>query len=62
MANDPHPESSEGSQPQIQVVQSLFDQGKAFGKILAHASANLLPIILVVGFFQAAIMRHAPWH
>ena len=60
MVNDTHPESPEHSQPQTQVAQSLFDQGKAFGKILAHALANLLPIILVVVFFQALIMQRAP--
>jgi len=62
MVNDTNPGPHEPRRPWMHVIQNVVDQGKAFGKILAHASANLLPIILVVGFFQAAIMRHAPWH
>jgi hypothetical protein len=37
-----------------------LDQLKAFGEILQHSFRNLLPIILVVAFFQGVVMRQVP--
>ncbi|MFO7639757.1 MAG: DUF1538 family protein, partial [Candidatus Competibacteraceae bacterium] len=37
-----------------------MDQLKAFWEILQHSFRNLLPIILVVAFFQGVVMRQVP--
>ena len=37
-----------------------MDQLKAFWEILQHSFRNLLPIILVVAFFQGLVIRQAP--